>query len=291
MIDILFPVGRLVGGSLYKGESKDDKGQPLVYKTGKNAGQPRTSYSFGVAFKKGTEQHWNQTQWGQQIYQEAQKTAASTYQGRFFAWKVTDGDSSEPNKKGNIPRDREGYPGHWVVWFSGNFAPKIFNSNGTEPIFEVDAVKPGYFVQVFGNTEFNANSESPGMYLNFNLVAFSAYGPEIILSSGPDAASVGFGGELPAGASATPVGGMATPPAQQQQTPPPPVQQNAAAHQPPPPPHTGYMDPAGQNPPPPPPPAAFPPQGWWAHPQAPGSFYNQQNEVLTEAQLRARVGA
>jgi hypothetical protein len=77
---------------------------------------------------------------------------------------------------------------------------------------------------------------------------------------------------------------------QQQQTPPPVQQQAAAAHQPPPPPHTGYM---GTDAPPPPPPAAvaFPPAGWWPHPQAPGSFYNAQNEVLTEAALRARVGA
>lgn len=52
---------------------------------------------------------------------------------------------------------------------------------------------------------------------------------------------------------------------------------------PPPAPHTSYMDPGA-----PPAPAAFPPAGWWAHPGIPGSFYNAQNEVLTEAQLRAR---
>lgn len=57
-----------------------------------------------------------------------------------------------------------------------------------------------------------------------------------------------------------------------------------AAPAPPPAPHTGYMEP----PAPPTPPAAFPPAGWWAHPGVPGSFYNAQNEVLTEAALRAR---
>ena len=56
-----------------------------------------------------------------------------------------------------------------------------------------------------------------------------------------------------------------------------------AAPTPPPAPHTSYMDPGA-----PPAPAAFPPVGWWAHPGVPGSFYNAQNEVLTEAQLRAR---
>lgn len=57
-----------------------------------------------------------------------------------------------------------------------------------------------------------------------------------------------------------------------------------AAPAPPPAPHTGYMEP----PAPPAAPAAFPPAGWWAHPGVPGSFYNAQNEVLTEAALRAR---
>lgn len=72
-------------------------------------------------------------------------------------------------------------------------------------------------------------------------------------------------------------------------TPPPPAANNPppppppAAGNPPPPPHTGYMEPT-----PPPPAPKFPPEGWWAHPQAPGSFYNASNEVLTEAELRAR---
>lgn len=57
-----------------------------------------------------------------------------------------------------------------------------------------------------------------------------------------------------------------------------------AAPTPPPAPHTGYMEP----PAPPAAPAVFPPAGWWAHPGVPGSFYNAQNEVLTEAALRAR---
>lgn len=34
-------------------------------------------------------------------------------------------------------------------------------------------------------------------------------------------------------------------------------------------------------------PAAFPPAGWFAHPQAPGHFYNATGETRTEAQLRA----
>ncbi len=74
---------------------------------------------------------------------------------------------------------------------------------------------------------------------------------------------------------------------QQQQAPvthqaPPPVNSQPA---PPPPPHGDYMAP---TPPPVVQAPVFPPAGWWPHPQAPGSFYNAANEVLNEAQLRAR---
>lgn len=43
-------------------------------------------------------------------------------------------------------------------------------------------------------------------------------------------------------------------------------------------------------PPPPPAPAAFPPAGWTPYPNHPGYFYKGQ-DVLSEADLRARVGA
>lgn len=123
-------------------------------------------------------------------------------------------------------------------------------------------------------------------------INFGLDGVQIIDATAPRL-SIGAAGMAKEAVAAAFAGAAAPAPQQQQQTPPPPVQQQApAAHQPPPPPHTGYMDPAGQNPPPPPPPpAAFPPAGWWPHPGAQGSFYNAANEVLTEAQLRARVGA
>lgn len=266
--EILFPVGRLVGGSLYEGQTKDDKGQPLTFKSGKNAGQPRTSYSFGVAYKKGAEKHWNETNWGKQIWAVGAEAAPKVYQGRQFAWKVTDGDSQEPNKKGNKPCDREGYPGHWVLWFSGNFAPNVFDAKGTQPLKEIGLVKPGHYVQVFGEVDFNKQTDSPGVYMNFRMVAHSAYGPEISLTAAPDASAVGFGQDaLPEGATDVPAAGMqdAPPPAPVDDVPPPPV-------------HTDYMETK-----------PFPPEGWKAHPQAAGWFYNAATkEQLKEADLRAR---
>jgi len=208
--DILFPVGRLVGGSLYKGQTKNAKGEDLKFKDG----TPRTDWSFGVAFAKVPGQSWGQTEWGKAIYAEAVAAAPTIHQTPTFAWKVTDGDSAIPNKKGKKPCEREGYPGHWVLWFSGSYLPKIFNKDGTAPIVEADAVKPGYFIQVFGNTTFNNSADSPGMYMNYSMVAFNAYGPEIELGDGPDASAVGFGqSAAPAGATAAPVGGMASAPA------------------------------------------------------------------------------
>ena len=210
-INLTMPVGRLVQGSLYKGSSTNLEGQPLVVKSGPNAGQSRGDYFFAVAIPKGGEPHWNQTPWGRQIYDlgvrawPAGQTGAPT-----FAWKITDGDSTVPNKKGRRPCDREGHPGHWVVGFSSGYVPKIYNRDGTAPIQEPDAVKLGYYVQVACNVAGNGNAINPGIYINHNMVALSGYGPEIIV--GPDAASVGFGqAPLPPGASAIPVGAMPAP--------------------------------------------------------------------------------
>lgn len=277
MKEILFPVGRFVGGSLYKSETRINE----------KTKEERQAFSFAVGIPKGSEQHWNQTEWGRLIWAEGAENAPSMHQNPAFAWKVKDGDSAVPNRKGNKPCDNEGWRGHWVIWLSSGFAPKIYNADGTQPINEVDAVKPGYFIQVFGNVAYNKSTDSPGVYLNYSAIAFSAYGPEIQLSAGVDAAAVGFGkGQLPAGATATPVGGMTQPPA----TTPAPVesysgytQPGAAADAPPPPP----ADDA-----PPPAPVEWPPAGWKPNPNNPAWWYETTTkEQLKEADLRARVGA
>lgn len=272
MKEILFPVGRFVGGSLYKSETRVNE----------KTKEERQSYSFAVAIPKGTEQHWNQTEWGRLVWAEGAENAPSMHQNPAFAWKVKDGDSTVPNRKGNKPCDNEGWRGHWVMWLSSGFAPKIYNADGTQPINEVDAVKPGYFIQVFGNVAFNKSTDSPGVYLNYSAVAFSAYGPEIQLSAGVDAAAVGFGkGPLPTGATTAPAAGMTQAPATT--------------------PYNGYTQPgnAGDAPPPPadddaPPlaPVEWPPAGWKPNPNNPAWWYETTTkEQLKEADLRARVGA
>lgn len=198
------PVGRLLMGSLYKAQTTDADGKPLVVKSGPNQGQPKVTYFFAVGIPKNPgETHWSQTPWGAAIYKAGAEAFPQACQSPSFAWKIVDGDSTVPNKKGTAPCTREGYKGHWVISFSSGFAPKIYNADGTQAITEPDAVKLGYFVQVNGDVDGNGSGQNPGVYINHSMVALSAYGPEIVV--GPDASSVGFGGAaLPAGASLTP---------------------------------------------------------------------------------------
>lgn len=94
-------------------------------------------------------------------------------------------------------------------------------------------------------------------------------------ATGPGAAAPPVAPSGPPAAPAAPVPAVGGPAAVQQ-----PWAQPAAAAAPPPP-------PPAVAPPPPPPAVQFPPDGWTAHPSAPGYFYMGQ-EVLSEADLRAR---
>ena len=218
--ELLLPVGRLVGGSPYNPRTTDAEGKPLIIKTGQNAGQPRVDYYLGIAIPKATETTWQATGWGAIIVQAAQ---AGFPQGQWqqdaFSWKVIDGDSVQPNRRGIKPCDRTGYPGHWILNMSSAFAPQIYNADGSKPIAEPDAVKCGYYVQVFGSVAANGSQNQPGVFLNHTYIALSGYGEEI--RTGADASQVGFGGgSLPPGATSTPPAGqpIAPPPPPRQPT-------------------------------------------------------------------------
>lgn len=210
------PVGRLLMGSLYTPQTTDAEGKPLVNKSGQNVGQPKVQFFFAVGIAKGPEQHWSQTPWGQIIFNEGRTAFPQAHMAPAFAWKVKDGDSTIPNRVGKRPIDQIGHAGHWILYFTSGFAPKVYNRDGTAAIVEKDAVKPGYFVQVNANVAGNGSVQQPGVFLNHSMVALSAYGEEIIV--GPDPTAAGFGqGALPAGAMTAPVGGAFNPqqPAQQ----------------------------------------------------------------------------
>jgi hypothetical protein len=205
-VNFLSPVGRLVQGSPYKASTKDADGNPLVFKTGANAGQARSNYFMGIAIPKGSEQHWNQTDWGKLIWSVGAAAFPAAHKSAAFAWKIEDGDSTTPNSRGKRPCDTEGFAGNWIIRFSASFAPKVYREdNGAYvQVLEQDFILPGYYIQVSGTVDGNGSQQRPGIYLNQSMVAFSSYGP--VIHFGPDANSVGFGkAPLPAGASATPL--------------------------------------------------------------------------------------
>lgn len=201
------PVGRLVMGSVYKPSTKDADGNPLVYKSGANVGQPRANYFLALAIPKdGNGLNWINSEWGKVIHRAGVESFPAASKSPTFAWKVTDGDDQTPNARGKRPCDTEGFPGHWILRFSGSFAPKVYRSdNGAYvQVTEPDFVKPGYYVQIAGKVDGNGSQQRPGLYLNHSMVAFSGYGQEIHF--GADANSVGFGAApLPKGASAVPI--------------------------------------------------------------------------------------
>lgn len=203
--NITSPVGRVVMGSLYSPMTTDAEGKPLVVKNGPNAGQPRSNFFFALAIPKGAEQHWAHTAWGRKIWDVGNAAFPQAAQSPSFAWKIEDGDSQIPNKRGRKPCDNEGWKGNWILKFSGGFVPKVYRQEGSGyvQVTEADYIKPGYFVEVAFSVDGNGSQTQPGVYLNHSMVCFRAYGPEI--SFGPDVNEAGFGqSQLPAGASLTP---------------------------------------------------------------------------------------
>ncbi len=212
---ILTPVGRLVQGDCFEGQTKDAEGNPLVVKNGPNAGQPRVDYFIAIAIPK-TDASYNEL-WAK-IHGEKRAAFPSLFDASGncinpkFAFKVTDGDSQVPNTKGVKPCDRVGFPGHWVLNFSGGYAPKCYTAGGAERIVDPAMIKRGYYVRISGTVKGNGSQQQPGIFLNHSMVELVGYGEEIV--TGPDANAV-FGGTpvaaLPAGASATPLAPAAAP--------------------------------------------------------------------------------
>lgn len=207
-IPITTPVGRLVSGDLFVPETKDRQGNPLLIKSGANMGQPTQKYNIGLAIPK-TDPTFNA------LYAELQRAGREGFPNLFdaagtcilptFSDKFTDGDSQVPNSAGNRPCDKAGFPGHWILWFSGSFAPKVYeNDEACTPITNPDMVKRGYWIRIVGSVVGNANATKPGVYLNYNLIQLCGFGE--VISSGPDAKTA-FASPvaLPAGASAIPL--------------------------------------------------------------------------------------
>jgi hypothetical protein len=183
---------------------KDKTGQPKLDRNKK----PREEIAFGVAFPKNGIADWKQTDWGKQVLAIGMAAFPQMYVIPAFAWKVTDGDSLIPNKRGKVPSKNEGYPGCHVVWFSQGWVPKLRGRDGVSEM-EVGAFTPGNYVQVIADVAGNGatGENTPGVYMNPQLVGLAGYGTPIHLEEEVD--TTGFGqAPLPAGATEAPVGGF-----------------------------------------------------------------------------------
>lgn len=214
-VSVMFPPGRYVSGSIYDLVTKGNNGVALA--------ENKHHWNFGYAIPKTPGRDWKDEPWGQQMTAAA---AADWPNGESkhpsFSFKVKDGDSahsSKPNTK--APRDHEGWPGHWVLFFRrGKQIGEIplVNANGSEN-FALRAqkqVKKGDYIQVAGSFKgTNDHPQNAGGYLNVEAIAFREKGQEIVSANRPDPAKLAWasGGNtimpsaavVPAGATAPPV--------------------------------------------------------------------------------------
>ncbi|RZJ18699.1 MAG: DUF2815 family protein, partial [Haliea sp.] len=217
-VQIKTPVCRIVWGSVSKLQTmKDSNGQPKLIKNGDRTGQVLQMVQFGVAVPK-TKGHWaEEPGWGAAVWAEGHSSwPGGQAQRADFAWKVVDGDSTVPNKAGKRPCDQTGYPGHWILSFSGMTPPTLVQilTPGAKPtpVEQPETIYAGCFVEVAGSVSSNESTQTAGMYLNHAAVCLRGFGERI--AQGIDVDAVGFGADaLPPGASAMPVGTALPPPA------------------------------------------------------------------------------
>ena len=188
-IKILTAVGRLVAGHPMVANPVKDKAG--VQKFQRDGVTPQTDYYAGLAIPKGAETDWKLTPWGQQIVAQATADWPNGESGApTFAWKITDGDSQVPNRKGKKPCEREGWPGHWVINISNGFPFPCYHTGhfqAHEVIQDKDAIKCGDYVRFEVEVKGNGPSESPGVYVNPTQMEVVRAGIQIVTQSVPDA--------------------------------------------------------------------------------------------------------
>lgn len=219
-VEIKFPEGRIVSGHPMNGFTPTDDNTKLP-KMKKDGVTKVIEWKFGLAIPK-TGVDWKQTPWGLQIVAAAQDPvegySAAETASPHFSWKVVDGDSTIPNRNGNIPCQQEGYPGHWVVFMKTELqAPKCFHKDKYDPMQQIQnaaEIDNGDYIIAYALIKGNKPSKTAGVYINPLLVSLERKGDKIGYD-GPSAASV-FGG------AAAPVQQQAvTPPSAAPITPPP----------------------------------------------------------------------
>lgn len=208
MKQILFPVGRLISGSVSEPDpSKDDDGKPKF----DAAGGPLSTIWFIVAIPKTKVRIEEESFispitgqpvfWGKQLLDVAIEEDPTMHLIPTYSRKFRDGDSAVPDAKGKIINTKANYPGNWVFTFSSSTKvapPKLVNSNGSATIPSTEFLT-GYYVQVFAEVKSNKPSKTPGLYVNPIAVALAYKGEVIVVER--DISGAGFGGgAMPVGA-------------------------------------------------------------------------------------------
>ncbi len=190
--------GRIVmGHPIKRQQMTDDKGNKLQH----DDGSSKTQHFFVVAIPKGAETDWKQTEWGQKVVAVAGQGYRNGEINRpDFSWKVEDGDSQIPNKKGRKNIDTEGHAGHWIIKCTTQYDCPCYPYNKYSPfdaITDDNTVKNGDYymvsIEVADNTNKGAPAQTPGVYMNPKATVFIRPGIEIVGSGSVNANEL-FGG-------------------------------------------------------------------------------------------------
>jgi hypothetical protein len=204
MLELLLPEGRIVKGHpLFDRPVTDDNNRPVL----DSNNQQKTDRYIAIAIPKNGSTDWKQTEWGAQVVQAASDPVegytAAEQSSPVFSWKIVDGDSEVPNRKGNAPKDQEGFPGHWVIHLTTALPYAVYaNGNYAVPVTDKNEIKTGDFARIYVSVKGNKPAKTPGVYINPRMAEITRAGQQIVSDNLPSAASV-FGGSAPA-APATP---------------------------------------------------------------------------------------
>ena len=177
-VEFVTPVGRLVQGSLFELQDREDEKTKEKYKVAyvgiaidkRNPDWP----AFWALLNQEARAGWPQ-------FFDQQGNCVKNN----FSWKVVDGDGIDDNGKDN--KTKPGFAGHWVVRFGGNFLPKVFQEGRMDPTMQItdkNVVPLGHYVRVVGNAKANVGSQTPGLYVNAGMVVWVGNGERI--ETGPD---------------------------------------------------------------------------------------------------------
>lgn len=183
------PIGRMVFGDVYDPETEDFDGNPLVIKNGADKGKPTVRYNLGLAIAKNPgETHWANSPLGAIIWAQGHRDHSASATRDDFAWKVIDGDSAKPGKPfrgkpSKAPKDKPGFPGHWVFAFGGSNEPKILTADLSQYILDKGVVQNGDSIQIVGDVVGNTGA-TPGVYLNYRGIIWHGMHRDGRISSG-----------------------------------------------------------------------------------------------------------